>query len=169
MASGRRPNVRVTTVAAVLGVVPALYEAVLRVVLRVALRRLKAGDPELVLRLMSGDVRFRFPGHSSWAADVRGRDEVARWLRRFVDIGMRLDVDDIIVSGPPWANRVCVRFTDYCNDETGKLIYLNRGTIVARVRWGRVVRYEIFVDTEKVTDLDNYLAAHTPISQPSQR
>lgn len=168
MASARRPNLRIVTVVATFGLVRVLYGEVLRYVLRGALRRLKAGDPGPVLRLLARDVRFRFPGRSSWAADGRGRDEVRRRLRRFVDIGMRLDVDDILVSGPPWATQVCVRFTDYYTDEYGKLAYLNRGAIIAQVRGFQVTRYEVFVDTEKVADLDNYLAARTPALNASE-
>jgi ketosteroid isomerase-like protein len=158
MASTRRPGLRIVTVAAMFSLVRVLYGGVLRYVLRGALRRLKTGDPGPVLRLLASDVRFRFPGRSSWAADARGRDEVDRWLRRFVDVGMRLDVDDILVAGPPWATRVCVRFTDYYTDEHGKLAYLNQGVIIAQVRGFQVTRYEVFVDTEKFAELDEYLA-----------
>lgn len=38
------------------------------------MRALNAGDPGPTLRLEAEDVHFRFPGTSSWAADVRGRD-----------------------------------------------------------------------------------------------
>ncbi len=42
------------------------------------------GDCELVLKLMADDVRFVFPGTSSFAADITGKAGIERWLRRFV-------------------------------------------------------------------------------------
>ena len=158
MASARRRNVRMVPLVAVLVMGRLLRDELVRNTVRAAVRRLRAGDPEPVLGLLAPDVRFRFPGRNSWATDVRGRDEVRLWLRRFVDAGLRLDVDDILVAGPPWATRVCVRFTDHCDDESGRLVYLNRGVILAEVSWGRAVRYDVVVDTEKVAELDAYLA-----------
>jgi ketosteroid isomerase-like protein len=48
--------------------------------------RLRAGDYGALLRLDADDVRFRFPGDSSWATDLQGKEQLERWLRRFVDV-----------------------------------------------------------------------------------
>ncbi|MGA8745177.1 MAG: hypothetical protein WB507_04865 [Solirubrobacterales bacterium] len=53
-----------------------MYSWFAKRVLSHAYDRLNVGDPSLLLRLDAKDVHFRFPGESSWTADVRGKDEV---------------------------------------------------------------------------------------------
>ena len=48
------------------------------------LRALNQGDIRPTLRMDAPDVHFRFPGTSSWATDVVGRDKVEEWLKRMV-------------------------------------------------------------------------------------
>lgn len=54
-----------------------------------AYSRLNDGDPGLLLLLDAKDVHFRFPGESSWTADIRGKDEVERWLNRMIAVGLQ--------------------------------------------------------------------------------
>src|SRR6516165_9946766 len=67
--------------------------------------RFAEGDCDLVLKLMTDDVRFIFPGTSSFAADVSGKAGTERWLRRFVAMRPRYEFVDVTVSGPPWNTR----------------------------------------------------------------
>jgi hypothetical protein len=71
--------------------------------------RLRAGDYGPHLRLCSRDVRFRSPGDSSWAAELRGKQELERWLQRFVRIGVQTFPDEVIAKGPPWNTILSVR------------------------------------------------------------
>ncbi len=75
-------------VAALTTVFSSLYAWVVRWMLRRNLGRLRVGDPRPLLATYAEDVRFVFPGRSSWAADLR--DEVERWMRRFVRAGLQL-------------------------------------------------------------------------------
>ena len=36
----------------------------------------------------------------------------------------------------------------------------NRGTIFGKIVWGKVTYYEVNEDTQKVAELDEYLASH---------
>jgi hypothetical protein len=46
------------------------------------LTRLNDGGIRPALRMDGSDVRFRFPGESSWATDLQGKEALARWLQR---------------------------------------------------------------------------------------
>lgn len=126
------------------------------------LARLWAGDPQPLLATYADDVRFTFPGRSSWAGEFRGKDEVASWLRRFVRVGLRFEVHDILVAGPPWNATLCLWFTDRLADAGGATVYENRGTIMAQLAWGKIVSYEVHEDTQKVAAFDAYLESHGP-------
>jgi hypothetical protein len=113
-------------------------------------------------RRYADDVRFVFPGRSSWAADLRGKDEVERWVRRFVRVGLQLEPHKILVAGPPWDTTVCLRFTDEATASDGTIVYSNQGTIFAKIAWGKVTYYEVNEDTQKVAEFDEWLAAQEP-------
>ncbi len=49
--------------------------------------RLREGDYRPLLRLDAKDIRFRFPGDSSWATEIDNRDDLELWLQRFVATG----------------------------------------------------------------------------------
>ena len=157
-AVSRPPNPLVTTVAA-LAALNWLHAHTVRWALRRNLAHLWAGDPKPLLASYAKDVRFSFPGRSSWSGEFRSKEEVARWLARFVRVGLRFEVHEILVVGPPWGATLCVWFTDRLTDDGG-LVYENRGTIMARLSWGKIVSYEVNEDTQKVAALDGYLEAH---------
>jgi ketosteroid isomerase-like protein len=158
----RRSAALVMVLAAALSTLPPLYAWTVRSMLRRNLGRLWAGDPTPLLASYADDVHFVFPGRSSWAADLRGRDEVERWLRRFVRVGLRFEVHEILVAGPPWNTTVCLWFTDRLTAADGEVVYANRGTILAKIAWGKVTYYEVNEDTQKVAELDEWLATHEP-------
>lgn len=119
---------------------------------------LNRGDAGPTLRMETPDVHFRFPGTSSWAADLRGRDQVAAWLGRMIEAGLQHGLQDVVVSGPPWRTRIVVRSLDWL-DRDGKRVYENRYVIWAEARWGRIADYEVYEDTERALALDEYLRA----------
>jgi ketosteroid isomerase-like protein len=138
----------------------ASYEHAIRTLLRRNVARLMAGDPGPLLAMYHPDVVLTFPGDHSWGLTYRGRDEVAAFLRRFLDAGLRGELGAIFVAGPPWATRIAVEFDDHAHDPaTGERIYANRAVLVLRTRFGRVVREEVYEDTQKVAAFDARLAA----------
>lgn len=122
--------------------------------------RVREGDYRPMVRLYADDVRFRFPGDSSWAADIEGKDELERWLDRFVRTGLQIYADEVIVQGPPWKTTLCVRGTDHLKTPEGETVYENRYVIWGRMAWGRLKEYEVYEDTQRTAALDGYLAAH---------
>jgi ketosteroid isomerase-like protein len=138
---------------------PPAYRAAVRALLRRNIRELNAGNTAPILSSYAEDVHFTFPGSSSWAADLRGRAALQEWIERFVRAGLQFEAREIVVDGPPWNTRVCVRFTDRCVAPDGRLVYENAGTIFGWIRWGKLAAYESHEDTERVTAFDEYLRA----------
>jgi ketosteroid isomerase-like protein len=121
--------------------------------------RIRAGDIEPTLRLDAQDVRFRFPGDSSWATELQGKAELRRWLERFVDAGLQIYPDEVVVRGWPWHMTLCVRGTDHLDAPDGTRVYENRYVIWGHMRWGLLKDYEVYEDTTQTEALDRYLEA----------
>jgi ketosteroid isomerase-like protein len=148
-----------------------MYKTAVRALVRRSISRLNQGDPSLILKLAAPNAELAFPGDNSWAATnrpvVKGRarhvthrgiDECAAFAQRFVDEGIQFAIEDILVNGPPWHTRVALRAHDFIAAGDGNDIYNNRAVAFLEIRWGRIVRWEDYEDTQRVTAWDN---AHT--------
>jgi ketosteroid isomerase-like protein len=144
-----------------------VYKAAVRKLVRLGIRRLNDGDPSMLLRMASPDVEFTFPGDNSWAAmnrpveksrrahvTHRGREECRIFAERFVAEGLHLEIEDILVNGPPWHLRVAVRANDHQLARDGSDLYNNRVVDFMEMRWGRIVRWELYEDSERVAAWD---------------
>jgi hypothetical protein len=120
--------------------------------------RLRAGDYRPQLSRVAEDVRFRFPGTSSWATELQGKKDLERWLQRFVRVGLQIYPDEVVVKGPPWNTTLVVRGPIHLKSPAGETVWENRYVIWGRMSWGLLREYEVYEDTEKSTALDEYLA-----------
>jgi ketosteroid isomerase-like protein len=135
-----------------------MRQRLIAALLRRNMERIRAGDYRPTLRMDAKDVRFRFPGDSSWAGEVHGKDELERWLQRFVKVGLQIYADEVVVKGWPWNMTLCIRGTDHLDAPSGERVYENRYVIWGRVEWGLLKDYEVYEDTQKSKALDDYLA-----------
>jgi ketosteroid isomerase-like protein len=144
-----------------------MYKATVRAIVRHGITRMNAGDPEFILRLARDDAELCFPGRNSWAemfrpaekgltAHVthRGIAECRAFAERFVDEGLQFGLEDILVNGPPWRTRVAVRAFDSSPDHPAEGSYCNRAIAFLELRWGKLVRWEDYEDTERVAAWD---------------
>ncbi|MEL6981215.1 MAG: nuclear transport factor 2 family protein [Actinomycetota bacterium] len=145
-----------------------MYKATVRALLRHSIGRLNQGDYQLLLKLAHPDFELAFPGQNSWStmfrpqvtgrdrhATHRGIEEATAFADRFVDRGVQLAVEDILVNGPPWNTRIAVRGNSFVPDPDGGVDrYANRAVLFLEIRWGRLVRWEDYEDTERVADWD---------------
>jgi hypothetical protein len=120
--------------------------------------RLSAGDYSAQLSRVAEDVRFRFPGSSSWATELQGKPDLERWLKRFVRVGLQIFPDEVVVKGPPWETTLIARGPIHLKSSAGETVYENRYVIWGRMSWGLLREYEVYEDTEKSAALDEYLA-----------
>ena len=148
-----------------------MYKRLVRMMIRRSIDQLNNGEIEPLLRLAAPDAVLCFPGNNSWAtqfrpvrkgrtatATHRGRTELEHFGRQFVAAGLRIDVEDILVNGPPWRTRIWVRGVDSAVDETGAVAYENRIVVCIEARWGIIHHWEDYLDTERVSDWDARIA-----------
>ena len=119
--------------------------------------RASAGDIGPTLKMDAKDVRFRFPGDSSWATELQGKDRLEPWLQRFADVGLEISPDEVVLKGFPWRQTICIRGTDHLDTPAGERVYENRYVIWGHLSWGLLRDYEVYEDTQKSKALDGYL------------
>jgi hypothetical protein len=153
---------RATSLLAVAIAAPPIYRAAVRTLFRRNVRRLNDGDVGPLTSTYAKDVRFVFPGQSSWAGDYRGKDEVTKFVERFVETGLKIEPEELLLNGPPWNTLFSLRYHDSFTAPDGEVVYENRGQFFGRIAWGRLKYYELHEDTEKVAEFDTWLAEHEP-------
>ncbi|MEM7324920.1 MAG: nuclear transport factor 2 family protein [Actinomycetota bacterium] len=145
----------------------------MRALMRHSINRLNNGDYALMLKLAAPDFVLAFPGRNSWAtmfrpqvlgraahATHRGIDEAVAFADRFVAEGIQFQIEDILVNGPPWNTRIALRVHDYVPDPDGCAdLYSNRAVLFLEVRWGRLVRWEDYEDTQRIAEWDRASAS----------
>ncbi len=161
--------------------VDAVYKTIVRSMIQHDIAALNNGDPTPLRRRVAPDAELSFPGDNSWARQFRavskgrapsvthrGMAELEAFAQRFVAKRLRLDVKDIVIGGPPWRTRICVRAIDSAVDEHGQPVYVNRLLIFMEARWGKIHRWEDYLGTERVREWDDRLeAAAAPPPDPA--
>jgi ketosteroid isomerase-like protein len=122
------------------------------------MKAIRAGDTGPTVALYAEDVRFAFPGEGSFAPGATGKQELERWLARFVDVGLQIYPDEVVLKGFPWRQTICVRGHIHLDDPEDGRVYDNRYVIWGRIAWGKMREYEVYEDTEKTRRLDEWLA-----------
>ena len=144
-----------------------VYKTAIRALLRHSIKKLNAGDYSLLLKLAHPDFELAFPGNNSWATMFvphvsgrerhvthRGIEQGSSFAQRFVDHGIQFQVEDILVNGPPWNTRIAVRIVSFIPSTRGPDEYNNRAVLYQEIRWGRLVRWEDYEDTQRVAAWD---------------
>ncbi len=144
-----------------------MYKATVRWMIRRNIASANAGDAGPALRMFADDAVLCFPGDNSWAnqhrptsrgrdafATHRGRAEIEAFLDRYVATGMQMEVDDILVNGPPWNMRAAVRVHHWVPGDDGQDRYTNRAVLFVESRWGKLHFQEDYEDTERVAAFD---------------
>lgn len=122
------------------------------------MRSMRAGDPGPTLAMDADDIKFRFPGESSFAPGASDKRELEAWLERFARLGLQIYPDEVVLKGFPWHQTICVRGHIHLDDPEDGRVYDNRYVIWGRVAWGKLREYEVYEDTEESRKLDEYLA-----------
>lgn len=145
-----------------------MYKASIRALMRHSINKLNQGDYALMLKMASPDFELAFPGENSWStmfrsqilgrqrhATHRGIDEARAFAGRFVAEGVQFRVEDILVNGPPWNVRIAVRVHGFIpRPDGGPDDYANRAVLFLEFRWGRLVRWDDYEDTQRIAAWD---------------
>ena len=143
-----------------------MYKAAVRALIRSSIRSLNRGDIKPALRMFARNAHLTFPGDNSWSRQYRpptpgraaspthrGRDEIGAFLQRYVDHGIQMEVEDILVNGPPWNTRAAIRVHHWIPGKDGDE-YANRAVLFVRTAWGKIRSQEDYEDTERVSAFD---------------
>lgn len=127
--------------------------------LRRDLAKLNAGDHRPLLAGYADDAVLAFnDGNHRWAGEHRGKPAIERFLQDFTAAGLRGELRDLHVGGPPWALTMMLRFDDHATGPNGEELYRNRVAMLVRTRWGKIVRHEDFYeDTERIEAFERRL------------
>lgn len=156
-----RPSRLPFVAAGALGAVAArrLLERALLLKLRRDVRALNGGDYGPLLAGYADDAVLVFnDGAHRWAGVHSGKPALERFFKDFVAARVQGEIVDLFIAGPPWALTLLVRFDDHAHAADGEQLYRNRTLLLARSRWGKIVRQEDFYeDTERIGELERRL------------
>jgi len=128
-----------------------MYLFFVRRKLREIFRRLNAGDFAFVRRQFHTRAEHWFAGDHALSGRRTSPEGITAWYARLADVfpGLRFDVKQLIVSGPPWNTLAAVEWTDEVPDKHGQPLP-NQGVFVLRLRWGRAVELHVHCDTARI-------------------
>jgi ketosteroid isomerase-like protein len=157
-----------------------MYKAAVRWMIRRNISKINAGDYRPTLAMYADDLEFSFPGDNSWSGDFRpfecsrlahvthrGKGEMERFLQRYVAAGIQMEVEDILVNGPPWNLRAAVRAHVWSPGASGDR-YTNRAVLFVTSAWGKLRTHEDYEDTERSAAFDLVLDSDRQVTQPSE-
>ena len=109
---------------------------------------------------MPSELLHVFPGDHAPRGVRRTREGMRLWFRRLYTISPELhfEVTDVLVRDCPWDTTVAVQWTDRATPLDG-ITYTNEGAHILRLRRGRLVALYAYLDTQKVADACDRLAA----------
>lgn len=138
-----------------------MYHAVVRRRASAVFARLSEGDWRAALSHMADDVHHTFPGRHPLGGERHSRAAVARWFERLDHLFPRHEfvVERVASTGWPGDTWVALQWTARLEPRVGDP-YLNHGAHWIRLRWGRVVAFHAYLDTQLVADACAHMARH---------
>jgi ketosteroid isomerase-like protein len=96
-----------------------------------------------LLERFADDAHFVFPGDHELAVDAHSKPEIAAWFEMLFERApdIRWEVQEVVVSGPPWRTRICTRYVARGNGLE------MRNMQFARLSWGRITEDMLYPDT----------------------
>lgn len=125
--------------------------------------RLAAGDADAAADQAADDMRFTFVGSTPLSAEFIGREQFRDWFRRVQKIlpGIRFELVDVAVTGPPWRTTVATRLRATATLADGSA-YRNDVAQWVKIRWGRMTEDWVLEDTLALQQACDIQAAHSP-------
>jgi len=149
-----------------------VYKTMVRMLIRRNIRLLNQGRYQPALAMFAPGAELVFPGDNTWSRQYRppvggreavptheGREEIEAFLQRYVDHRIQMEIEDILVNGPPWNTRAAVQVHHWVIGPDGDDAYSNRAVLMVSTAWGRIRRQEDHEDTERVSAFDRRTVA----------
>ena len=137
-----------------------MYKAIARRKARQTFDKLSAGEWRDTLGDIHPDVHHIFPGDNAMGGERHSRDAMERWFERVFTLfpDLNFDVKKVAVRGWPWDMWVSVEWVDRATPQGGAP-YENEGAHWIRSQRGKATYIHAYLDTEKVTEACEQLAA----------
>lgn len=119
---------------------------------------LNRGDYQPVTALFADNVHYWFSGGSAVGGERHSRKACEAWFVRLLKLlPGQFTIQNMQITGMPWATTVVTRFQDVVTPQLGAP-YSNDGMQVICIRWGKAVSVRTYVDTLKVNHALRYMA-----------
>jgi ketosteroid isomerase-like protein len=128
-----------------------MYHAIVRRKVAQTFAALSRGDYEIALTGMAPRFEHVFAGTHALGGTRHTAAGMRLWLERLFRLNRELSftVKHVAVSGTPWNTTAVIEWRDRAMLANGDP-YVNDGTHVIRMRWGKVVSLHAYLDTELV-------------------
>jgi len=136
-----------------------MYHAIVRHRVAQTFNALSRGNYEFALAGMASRFEHTFSGNHALGGTRHTVAGMRLWFERMFRLNQKLDftIQHIAVSGTPWDTTAIIEWRDTVTLTNGTS-YLNDGTHVIRMRWGKVVSLHAYLDTEKVITIFRQMA-----------
>lgn len=126
-----------------------VYQMIVRRIGLRAFQSLNRGDTARMLDNMTSDVVHYFPGDHTLGGRRTNKADVTRWFARLTTLfpGLHFTVEGVASRGWPWDTMLAVEWTSHGPLPDGSS-YDNLGTHVIRLRWGKVVSFHAYMDSQ---------------------
>jgi ketosteroid isomerase-like protein len=137
-----------------------VYKAIAERRIRGVFDAIGRGDIAAATRDLADNVHHVFPGEHPLGGERHSAEAMRRWFRRLYAPFPEIDfeVERVAVRGWPWDMRIAVQWTDSGAAADGKP-YRNEGAHWIRIRRGKGVYVRAYLDTERVSDACERMAA----------
>jgi ketosteroid isomerase-like protein len=137
-----------------------MYKTIARRKVRGLFEALSRGEWEKALEDVAPDVHHVFPGENAIGGERHSREAMGRWFERLYRLipEIEFEVKEIVVRGWPWDMHVAVEWSDRGKAADG-VPYENEGAHWMRLRRGKATYIHAYLDTEKVTEICDRMAA----------
>lgn len=124
---------------------------IIRARVRRTFDRINAGDYMAMVHGLAPSFEYIFHGRHALGGRRVTRAAMTAWWERITRLlpGLRFDVQDVVVSGPPWRTRVAVRSIVQGQLPRGER-YRNTVFQFLTLRWGKVTAVETIEDLQRL-------------------
>lgn len=125
-----------------------IYHRIVARKVRTTFAQLSAGNSDGMVSGMAPSFTYRFYGDHALGGERRTHEALQRWWDRCHRLlpGTTFDVQDLIVSGPPWNTQVATAVTVHVNVVDGST-YENVVHQFLRIRWSKITEVRTLEDT----------------------
>lgn len=137
-----------------------MYHSIVRSRISSIFAALGRGDLDYAAAGMAPRFDHIFAGSHSLGGRRHTMTAFRPWLERLIRVlpGLHFHIKKIAVSGMPWNTTVVVEWRDFATLADGAP-YVNDGTHVIGLRWGKVVSLHAYLDTQVLIDALNIMGA----------